>query len=370
MSLFTSESVTAGHPDKLCDQISDALLDAYLAQDPDARTGIETMATASGIILGGEINSHAQVNHEAIVERVIRSVGYEDLYAYTLEDRIIQQSPEIHQGVDREDGVLGAGDQGMMFGYATVETRSGLPTPIALARSLTDRITEARTTGLLPWLRPDGKAQVTMNYDGAEPTAVETIVVSVSHEPDIDLQQVRSEVFTEIVLPALGDLGWALPTTATVHVNPAGAWSLCGPLADAGLTGRKIIADTYGGMARHGGGAFSGKDPSKVDRSAAYAARHAALYLIDSQLAGCAEVQLSYAIGVDEPVSVRVETFGTSFGQTDETLAAHLSQMFDFTPQGIIDKLDLQQTRYEQTAREGHFGLPVYPWEQTSHLIR
>lgn len=366
---LTSEAVSMGHPDKLCDQISDAILDLYLTRDPDARVAVEAMATGSAIVLAGEVRSAAGITpaeREHAVRAVLREVGYTEEIGYSPEgvkvlDLVTSQSAEIAHAVDSSRGLM-AGDQGMMFGYATDETLELMPLPAMLARSIIHYHEQARRTRLR-YLYPDAKAQVTVAYtrDG-RPAGVEAVVLSVSHSPEVtfELEEagLRETLAAEIILPALTDYGFARPPR--LLINPAGDWSFCGPPADAGLTGRKIIADTYGGAARHGGGAFSGKDPSKVDRSGAYAARQCALHLIRSGYARRAEVQLSYAIGYRDPISVRVDTFGTG-RLPDSELANLLSDTFDLTPSGIIERLDLRFPRYLNTARRGHFGFTADP---------
>ena len=363
---LTSESVTPGHPDKVCDQISDAILDEYLRQDPHARVAVETLASASSIVLAGEVKSSAEVNHLAVARDVIRSIGYTaenglDAGAVEMQDQVVSQSEEISAAVDNSRE-LGAGDQGMMFGYATDETPELMPAPLMLARAITDRLVLCRENLALPWLRPDGKAQVTVRYEDGRPVWVDAVVISTQHAPDVPLATVQEGVRQSVLAPVLEASGLRLHMGTKLYLNPAGPWSIGGPASDAGLTGRKIIVDTYGGAARHGGGAFSGKDPSKVDRSAAYAARQAAKYLVEAGAAEKAEVQLSYAIGVAEPVSVRVDTFGGG-AESDERLAGIIRDRFDFTPQGIIDRLDLTKPRYRDTAARGHFGRANLPWE-------
>lgn len=374
MTLLTSESVTPGHPDKVCDQISDAILDAHLAQDPRARVAAEVLASARGIVIAGEISSQAAVNPAAVARRVLREIGYTsenglDPNEIEIQNHIVQQSQEIAGGVlaqvaSHGQQAIGAGDQGMMFGYATSETEQLMPMPLMAARAITDQLVHARVSGNLPWLRPDGKAQVSIGYDRhGRPTHVLAVVISTQHGPNIPLSTVRHALEDLVLRPALEPLG--LPfSEADLFLNPAGSWTIGGPAADSGLTGRKIIVDTYGGAARHGGGAFSGKDPSKVDRSAAYAARQAAKWLVSQGYALRAEVQLSYAIGVQEPVSVMVDTFGTSQPIVQMPwLAQKLRDEFDFTPGGIIDRLKLARPMYRATAARGHFGHPEFPWE-------
>ncbi len=374
MRTLTSESVTPGHPDKVCDQISDAILDAHLRQDPNARVAAEVLASARGIIIAGEVTSSAIVNPVAVARETIRAIGYTaengiDPDHIDVQNHMVEQSREISEGVHaliEEHGkqALGSGDQGMMYGYATRETEVLMPAPLMAARAITDRLVELRKRGDFFWLRPDGKAQVTMTYDeDAAPDEVVAVVVSTQHAPEVPLSTVRYVLDNEVVRPALLKLGFDLSEDARMFLNPAGSWSIGGPAADSGLTGRKIIVDTYGGAARHGGGAFSGKDGSKVDRSGAYAARHAAKSLVSLGYAERAEVYLSYAIGVVEPVSIGVETFGTGL-RSDDELAHILWDSFDFTPGGIIDRFGLDKPIFAQTASRGHFGHEEFPWEQ------
>jgi S-adenosylmethionine synthetase len=374
--LFTSESVTEGHPDKIADQISDAVLDAILLRDPAGRVACETLVTTGLAVVAGEISTGTYVDIPAIVRGTLRSIGYTDS-SYGIDGdtcavmtTIDQQSPDIAMGVDTG----GAGDQGMMFGYATDENEARMPTPILLAHRITQRLSEARRAGELPWLRPDGKSQVTIEYDGDRPARVDTVVVSTQHAPEIGLEQIRREIVEQIVVPALpADL--FDPANCTFHINPTGRFVVGGPMGDAGLTGRKIIVDTYGGMGRHGGGAFSGKDPTKVDRSGAYAARWAARNVIAAGLARRCEIQLAYAIGVAEPVSVRVDSFGTGV-IPDLEISAAVREVFDFRPGKIIETLGLRAPIYRPTAAFGHFGrtpemkrvdgreVLLFPWER------
>ena len=356
-SLFTSESVTEGHPDKVADAISDAVLDAILADDPTARVACETLVTTGLAVVAGEITTSTYVDIPRIVRHTIQRIGYTnaeygfDAHTCAVMSTIDKQSPDIAQGVDTG----GAGDQGMMFGYATDETEEYMPVAIMLAHRLTKALAEARKDGLLTWLRPDGKAQVTIAYDGMRPVAVETVVVSTQHDDNISADKIRKAVIAEIIEPAIPkELRAKKPA---YHINPTGRFVVGGPLGDAGLTGRKIIVDTYGGMGRHGGGAFSGKDPSKVDRSACYAARWVAKNIVAAGLASRCEVQVAYAIGVAEPVSVMVNTFGTS-KLPHEVIAAAVRDTFDLTPKGIIKALDLRKPIYSPTSSYGHFGRP------------
>ena len=366
--IVTCESMTLGHPDKLCDQISDALLDAHLVRDPYTRCGIEAAASGNEVWVFGQVASADPLGTqeiETIARRVIRDVGYRsaeegiDPETCSVRVTIDPQSRDIAQGVVKANGALGASDQGIVYGYATDETPEGLPLPLVLARRLTAALTTARTGKSIPWLKPDGKAQVSVRYvDGTSPV-VTAFVLSAQHAADVDIEEVRA-VLTGLAFKELG----AYANAETVaHVNPTGRFVTGGPLADSGLTGRKVIADTYGGVAHHGGGAFSGKDGTKVDRSAAYAARQAALTLVREGLARRAEVSLAYAIGVEEPVAIGVESFGTGT-QSDERLARTVSERFDFRPAAMIERLDLRTPRFERTARDGHFGIEGLPWEE------
>ncbi len=366
---FTSESVTEGHPDKIADQVSDAVLDAVLADDPEGRVACETLVTTGLIMVAGEITTSASLDIPGIAREVARDIGYTDA-AFGLEwDRcavltaLDRQSPDIARGVDRG----GAGDQGMMFGYATDETESLMPLPITLAHALTRRLAEARKSGEIDWLRPDGKAQVTVEYREGRPAAIRTVVVSAQHDPAASNEQIRREIIDRVVRPVLpGDLYDA--DRITYHINPTGRFEIGGPQGDAGVTGRKIIVDTYGGVGSHGGGAFSGKDPSKVDRSATYAARWIAKNVVAAGLAERVAVQIAYAIGVAEPVSVMVDTFGTGRLE-DERLAARIEEVFDLRPAAIIEGLGLKRPIYRRTAAYGHFGRPPedegFTWERT-----
>jgi S-adenosylmethionine synthetase len=378
--LFTSESVTEGHPDKIADQTSDAVLDAILADDPKGRVACEVLVTTGLAIVAGEITTTTYVDIPGIVRGTIRSIGYTDSN-YGIDGEtcavmvtIDRQSPDIAQGVDTG----GAGDQGMMFGYAVNETEELMPAPITYAHQLTSRLAQLRKTGELPWLRPDGKAQVTLEYENGKPVRIDTVVLSTQHSPDIGLEELRKHIIERIITPALPEHLFD-PKKATIHVNPTGRFVVGGPHGDAGLTGRKIIVDTYGGMGRHGGGAFSGKDPSKVDRSAAYAARWAAKNVVAAGLADRCEVNLAYAIGVAEPVSIHVETFGT--GKVDASVIEKaLNEVFDFTPRAITEALGLRAPIYRATAAYGHFGrkpttervngteVRMFAWEETNKV--
>ncbi len=368
---FTSESVAEGHPDKVADQISDAILDAVLAQDPHGRVACETLVKGNNVVLAGELTTTAKIDPEAIVRQVVREIGYTipeigfDADTCRVEVLLSAQSPEISQGVDRgTPETQGAGDQGLMFGYATDETPELMPMPIALAHRLVQRQAQLRKDGTLPWLRPDAKSQVTVIYEDGAPMGLEAVVLSTQHAPNISQEEIHAQVREHILRPVLPAAWWT--DDLAVHINPTGAFVLGGPAADAGVTGRKIIVDTYGGMARHGGGAFSGKDPSKVDRAAAYAARHVAKNVVAAGLAKRCEVQVAYAIGVAEPVSIRVDTFGTGVVD-DERLAQLVRRVFDLRPGIISRRLDLLRPIYRQTAAYGHFGRPELdlPWERT-----
>ena len=353
--LFTSESVTEGHPDKVADQISDAVLDAILADDPTARVACETLVTTGLACVAGEITTRTYVDIPQIVRSTIERIGYTDAaFGFDYQtcaviSTIGRQSPDIAMGVDTG----GAGDQGMMFGYATDETPELMPMPIVLAHRLTQRLAEARKAGELPWLRPDGKAQVTVLYEDELPVAVDTVVVSTQHDDGVSTTKLRRAITAEIIEPVIP--AELRAKRVKYHINPTGRFVIGGPQGDAGLTGRKIIVDTYGGMGRHGGGAFSGKDPSKVDRSACYAARWVAKTIVAAKLARRCEVQLAYAIGVAEPVSVMVDTFGTA-AVPEASIMRAVREVFDLTPKGIIEALDLRKPIYTPTAAYGHFG--------------
>ncbi len=372
--IFTSESVSEGHPDKVADQISDAILDAILKEDPDprhARVACETLVKTGAVILAGEITTDAWVDFEAVVREVVSGIGYDssevgfDGHTCAVMSLIGKQSPDIAMGVDREaPEKQGAGDQGMMFGYATNETEVLMPAPIHYAHRLVQRQAQVRKAGELPWLRPDAKSQVTLRYRDGAIVGADAIVLSTQHAPDIAQSDLREAVMETIIKPVIpGD--WIGPDTR-IHINPTGKFEIGGPVGDCGLTGRKIIVDTYGGAARHGGGAFSGKDPSKVDRSAAYAGRYVAKNIVAAGLADRCEIQVSYAIGVAEPTSVSIETFGTA--KIDETRIVELvKEFFDLTPWGIQQMLDLVRPIYRKTAAYGHFGReePEFTWERT-----
>ncbi|MEJ2159574.1 MAG: methionine adenosyltransferase [Chromatiales bacterium] len=370
-SLFTSESVSEGHPDKVADQISDAVLDAILSEDKDAHVACETMVKTGMAIIAGEITTSAWVDLEEITRGVILDIGYDsselgfDGATCAVLNAIGKQSPDIAQGVDRDaPEKQGAGDQGMMFGYASNETESLMPAPIHFAHALVRRQAELRKNHTLTWLRPDAKSQVSFRYENGRPTGVEAIVLSTQHDPDISQASLHEAVMDEIIKPVI-PAEW-LSASTRYHINPTGRFVIGGPVGDCGLTGRKIIVDTYGGMARHGGGAFSGKDPSKVDRSAAYACRYVAKNIVAAGLAERCEIQISYAIGVAEPTSISVETFDT--GKVAESELVHLiEQHFDLTPYGIVTMLDLKRPIYRKTAAYGHFGRSAerFSWERT-----
>ncbi len=369
--LFTSESVSEGHPDKISDQISDAILDAIIAEDPKARVACETMVKTGMVVVAGEITTSAWVDMEEIVREVVLDIGYDesgkgfDGATCSVLNAIGKQSPDIAQGVDREsDEKQGAGDQGLMFGYACNETEVLMPAPITYAHRLVQRQAEVRKNGTLPWLRPDAKSQVTFNYVDNKPVSINAVVLSSQHAPEISLEDLREGVMEEIIKPTLP--ANLLGADTKYHINPTGRFEIGGPMGDCGLTGRKIIVDTYGGSARHGGGAFSGKDPSKVDRSAAYASRYVAKNIVAAGLADRCEIQVSYAIGVAEPTSISVQTFGTS-KHSDTKLTELIREHFDLTPFGIMKMLDLLKPIYRQTAAYGHFGREDIDlsWEHT-----
>ncbi len=361
---FTSESVCAGHPDKICDAISDAIVDAALAQDPKSRTGIETVAGANQVCLFGEIKTTAKIDFESIARQKIAELGYTNqAWGFgpesSFSNDVHQQSPEIALGVDQD----GAGDQGMMFGYACNETPELMPLPIAIAHSLARKIDEQRSSENLAWLRPDGKAQVTVRYQDDKPVGIEKLVAAVAHDEQTTADQVRADIIQHVINPVLSDYGFELPALESIIINGTGLWHIPGPESDAGLTGRKIVVDTYGGYARVGGGAFSGKDPSKVDRSGAYAARYIAKNIVAAGLATKCEVGLAYVIGQPLPLMQTIETFGTAT-VSEEELYAFKERLIDTSVKGIIDALDLARPIYSQTSAYGHFGKPDLPWEQ------
>jgi len=367
--LFTSESVSEGHPDKIADQISDAVLDAIIEQDPKARVACETYVKTGMVMVGGEITTSAWVDIEEITRKTVRDIGYTnsdmgfDADSCAILNAIGKQSPDINQGVDRTDPrEMGAGDQGLMFGYASNETEELMPAPITYSHRLVKRQAQVRKDGTLPWLRPDAKSQVTFAYENGIITGIDAVVLSTQHCDSIAQDALIEAVMETIIKPVLPEK-WLTKDTK-FFINPTGRFVIGGPMGDCGLTGRKIIVDTYGGMARHGGGAFSGKDPSKVDRSAAYAARYVAKNIVAAGLAERCELQLSYAIGVADPTSISIETFGT--GKVSEQVLINLvREHFDLRPYGLIEMLDLNRPIYQATAAYGHFGRPEFPWENT-----
>jgi len=372
--LFTSESVSEGHPDKIADQISDAVLDAVIKEDPNSRVACETLVKSGMILVAGEISTNAWADIERLARDVVKDIGYTNPhYGFEAESCVVlnaigRQSPDIALGVDhRKDKKLGAGDQGLMFGYASNETDVFMPAPIIYAHRLLKRHAKLRKEKVLPWLRPDAKSQITFHYKDGRPVGIDCVLLSTQHDPDISLKDIREAVIEEIVKPVLPEK-WITDKTRYL-VNPTGRFVLGGPVADCGLTGRKIIVDTYGGMARHGGGAFSGKDPSKVDRSAAYAARYVAKNIVAAGLADQCEVQLSYAIGVAEPTSISVYTFGTE-KVSEEEILKRIRANFDLTPSSIIETLDLLKPIYKKTAAYGHFGRDEqgFTWEKLDKI--
>jgi S-adenosylmethionine synthetase len=373
-SIFTSESVSEGHPDKMADQISDAIVDAILKDDKDARIAVESLVKTGMVVVAGEVRTSTYVDLEDLIREVVLDIGYNssdlgfDGASCAVLNAIGKQSPDIAMGVDEgEDKDMGAGDQGLMFGYATNETEVLMPAPILFSHRLVQRQAELRKNKVLPWLRPDAKSQVTLRYENGKPVAVDAVVLSTQHDPDISQENIREAVMEEIIkhtLPA----EW-LHKDTLFHINPTGQFIIGGPVGDCGLTGRKIIVDTYGGMAHHGGGAFSGKDPTKVDRSAAYAGRYVAKNIVAAGLADRCEIQVSYAIGVSEPTSISVNTFGTG-KLSDEEIVTLVRDNFDLRPRGLIEMLDLRRPIYQQTASYGHFGreLENFTWEKTDKV--
>jgi len=381
-TLFTSESVSMGHPDKVADQVSDAILDALLEQDPNSRVACETMVTTGLCVVAGEITTKAVINYQEVARDTIRRIGYtSDAFGINADTCAVmvtldKQSPDISQGVSEGEGLhaeQGAGDQGLMFGYACDETDVLMPFPIHYSHRLVEKMAELRENGTLPWLRPDSKSQITVEYEGDKPVRVHTVVISTQHDPEVNgkseerdvLEEIRNEVIEKVIKATLpADM---IDGDTIYHVNPTGKFVLGGPHGDCGLTGRKIIVDTYGGMGRHGGGAFSGKDPSKVDRSAAYASRWVAKNVVAAGLASRCEVQLSYAIGVAKPLSVRVDTFGTN-KVDDAVIEKAIDEVFDLTPAGIIGALGLKAPVFAHTAYHGHFGRDEFTWERTDKV--
>ena len=370
--LFSSESVAEGHPDKIADQISDSVLDAMLKDDPKSRVACETLVTTGMALVAGEVTTQTYVDIPEVVRETIREIGYTDgamgfdSHTCAVIATLDKQSPDIAMGVDEtEDHEQGAGDQGMMFGFATDETPEMMPMPIMVAHRLVRRLAEVRKDGTLPYLRPDGKSQVSVRYEDDRPVAVDAVVISTQHDDKVTQEQIREDIIRHVVKPSIGDE--YLNADTRYHINPTGRFVVGGPQGDCGLTGRKIIVDTYGGFARHGGGAFSGKDPSKVDRSAAYATRRAAKNVVAAGLARRCEIQVAYAIGVAQPVSVMVDTFDTN--QVDQAkIDAAVREVFPLTPKWISDELDLLRPIYKSTAAGGHFGRDEFPWEATNKV--
>ena len=371
--IFTSESVTEGHPDKMADQISDAILDYIIERDTGARVACETLLSNGFCVIAGELKTHTYAPMQEIAREVVREIGYTDAnfgFDYRsagVLNGVGEQSPDINQGVDQSSGDIGAGDQGLMFGYACNETQELMPLPISLAHKMTAKLAEVRKNGTLPYLRPDGKAQVSVRYRDGKPVEVTTVVVSTQHSPDVDQETLHKDVLAEVIHAVIPEA--LLAEDIVYHINPTGRFVIGGPQGDAGLTGRKIIVDTYGGSCPHGGGAFSGKDPTKVDRSAAYAARYVAKNLVAAGAADRVTIQIAYAIGVVEPVSIMVDTHGT--GVVDEKkIEACVTELFDLTPAGIIEQLDLLKPIYRRTAAYGHFGREEvgFNWEKTDRV--
>ncbi len=375
--LFTSESVGEGHPDKVCDQISDGILDACLAQDPESHVAAETFASQAMILVGGEITTNGYVDVQKIASDVVKNIGYTNPdYGLSYDSMAVlnmihSQSPDINQGVagtglKEYEGLQGAGDQGMMFGFACKETPELMPAPITYAHSLMRKASELRKSGEVKWFRPDSKSQVSIEYEGHRPVRIDSVVISQQHDEDVSYDEIKSAVISKVIKPVLDPTG-LLDENTKYYVNPTGKFVIGGPVGDTGLTGRKIIVDTYGGMGRHGGGAFSGKDPSKVDRSGAYMARYIAKNIVAADLAERCEVQLAYAIGVPFPVSILVDTFGTGVVPEVQIVEA-VKKVFDCTPAGIIKTLDLKRPIYSATAAYGHFGRSEFPWEKTDKV--
>ncbi|NCO00157.1 methionine adenosyltransferase [Candidatus Falkowbacteria bacterium] len=373
IKLITSESVTEGHPDKVCDQISDGILDEILRQDPNGHVAVESFATNGLVVVGGEVRTKNYINVDDIVRKILKSIGYDnadsgfDCDSVGIMSALHSQSAEIAQGVDEGSGdhkEQGAGDQGLMYGFATNETKELMPLPIVLAHKLTAQLAMVRKKKILPYLRPDGKSQVTVEYHGDKAKRVETVVIAACHSDKVSLAKVRKDILEKVIKPVLGKL---LDKKTKVFINSTGAFTFGGPAADTGLTGRKIIVDTYGGVARHGGGCFSGKDSSKVDRSGAYMARYAAKNVVAAGLADKCELQVAYAIGVAQPVGIYIDTFGTNKYPEDKILRA-IRKVFDFRPKAIIDHLELKKPVFLKTAAYGHFGRPEFRWEKTDKI--
>ncbi len=373
--LFTSESVSEGHPDKLCDQVSDAILDACIKQDPKSRVACETFTSTGMVLVGGEITTKAVFDHQEIIRGVAKKIGYDrpeyglDYEAMAVLNTLHSQSPDISQGVTEGQGLFkeqGAGDQGMMFGFACKETPELMPAPIMYAHQLLRKATDLRKSGDITWLRPDSKSQVTIEYEGHKPLRIETVVISHQHDDNVGYDEIKDTITNKVIKAVLEPTG-LLNSETKFFVNPTGRFVIGGPHGDSGLTGRKIIVDTYGGMGRHGGGAFSGKDPSKVDRSAAYMARYIAKNIVAADLCERCEVQLAYAIGVAKPVSILVQTFGTSKVE-ERVIEEAAKKVFDTTPLGIIRTLDLLKPVYQETAAYGHFGRSEFSWEKTDRV--
>lgn len=373
--VFTSESVSEGHPDKICDQVSDAVLDACLEQDPHSRVACETFTTTGMVLVGGEITTSAVFDYQELIRGVVKSIGYDrpeyglDYESMAILNTIHSQSPDISQGVTEGAGLFkeqGAGDQGMMFGFACDETPEFMPAPIMYSHQLLQYAAEQRKNGRISWMRPDSKSQVTIQYQDHKPQRIDTVVISHQHDENVGYEEIKATLIEKVIQPVLGPTN-LLDEKTKYFINPTGRFVVGGPHGDSGLTGRKIIVDTYGGMGRHGGGAFSGKDPSKVDRSAAYMARYAAKNIVAAGLCSRCEVQLAYAIGVPYPVSVLVDTFGTAT-KSEAVIEEAVKKVFDFTPAGIIRTLDLKKPVFRQTAAYGHFGRADFSWEKTDKV--